>query len=273
VTTSVDETQWLVAVGAVLRATRLDQGVTLEDVSRETRISKSQLLAIEEGDSARLPAMAYVRGFVRIYGAYLGLTPEQLTPGLAAPQSQTTVAAEEDSAPVSGGNSIRWRRWFAPLSIGSCVLALAYCYQQPDQLPPSRPPVSQQVAPPVAALPVQAARSSARPPISPTTPDPVASVPIAPASTPTGAILKLKVNQDCWLNITIDGAVSQQYDLKAGDLIEWKADESIALDLGNAGGVEAEFNGKPLASFGEPGKVAHIVLKSETGENTLPVPR
>ena len=86
--------------------------------------------------------------------------------------------------------------------------------------------------------------------------------PVVPAAE-GGAILKLKVNQDCWLNITIDGAVSQQYDLKAGDLIEWKARETIALDLGNAGGVEGVFNGKPLASFGETGKVAHVVLKAD----------
>jgi hypothetical protein len=78
-----------------------------------------------------------------------------------------------------------------------------------------------------------------------------------------GIILRLKVSQDCWLNITIDDTVSQQYDLKAGDLIEWKADRVFALDIGNAGGIEAEFNGKPLKPFGEPGKTAHVILKGE----------
>ena len=79
----------------------------------------------------------------------------------------------------------------------------------------------------------------------------------------TGIILRLKVNQDCWLNITIDEKVSQQYDLKAGDLIEWKGEKVFALDLGNAGGVEAELNGKPLKPFGEQGRTAHVVLKGE----------
>ena len=58
--------------------------------------------------------------------------------------------------------------------------------------------------------------------------------------------------------------ISQQYDLKAGDLIEWKADKVITLEMGNAGGIEAELNGKPLKPFGEPGKTAHIVLKADT---------
>jgi hypothetical protein len=57
--------------------------------------------------------------------------------------------------------------------------------------------------------------------------------------------------------------ISQQYDLKAGDLIEWKADKVITLEVGNAGGIEAEFNGKPLKPFGQPGKSAHVVLKAD----------
>jgi hypothetical protein len=77
-----------------------------------------------------------------------------------------------------------------------------------------------------------------------------------------GIVLKLKVNQDSWLNITIDGAVSQQYELKAGDLIEWKGENVFVLDLGNAGGIEAEFNGKPLKPLGETGKPVHLVLKA-----------
>ena len=79
----------------------------------------------------------------------------------------------------------------------------------------------------------------------------------------SGIILRLKVNQDCWLNITIDETVSQQYDLKTGDLIEWKGEKVFALDMGNAGGVEAELNGRPLKPFGGQGKTAHVVLKGE----------
>jgi hypothetical protein len=63
--------------------------------------------------------------------------------------------------------------------------------------------------------------------------------------------------------MTIDGTISQQYDLKSGDLIEWKGEQVFTLDLGNAGGVEAEFNGKSLPPFGEVGRPAHVVLKAE----------
>jgi hypothetical protein len=77
----------------------------------------------------------------------------------------------------------------------------------------------------------------------------------------TGIVLRLKVNQDSWLQMTIDGNLSQQYDLKVGDLIEWKGERSFALELGNGGGVEAELNGAPLKPFGEPGKPVRVVVR------------
>jgi len=268
VTASTDDTRWLIDVGAQLRAARLEQAITLETVAQVTRISKSQLEAIEEGAVARLPAMAYVRGFVRIYGSYLGVSSDCLMPKSESLSPQSYEQEAPDSSARKRGGSSRGRRWFAPLTIGAAVLALAYCYQRVDS--PQRP-IPDQPAQAVAPLkPVQSAVSTVRPTAVSQQPPAPPAVPETPVAPVDGAILRLKVNQDCWLNITIDGAFSQQYDLKAGDLIEWKAEDSIALDLGNAGGVEAQFNGKTLAPFGESGRVAHIVLKAEPGSETSP---
>jgi len=71
------------------------------------------------------------------------------------------------------------------------------------------------------------------------------------------------VTQNGTLAVTIDGATPQSYDLAAGDVIEWKAEKNITLDVSNAGGVEAELNGKPLSSFGPAGKPAYIVLDAD----------
>jgi len=65
--------------------------------------------------------------------------------------------------------------------------------------------------------------------------------------------------------------ITQHYDLKAGDLIEWKGEKGFAIDLENAGGVEAELNGKMLAPFGKKGVPAHVELGAEgEGQKTLP---
>jgi hypothetical protein len=85
---------------------------------------------------------------------------------------------------------------------------------------------------------------------------------VSPEEPAQGIVLKLKVVQDSSLQMTIDGSVSQQYDLKAGDLIEWKGEKTFSLDLGNAAGVEGELNGVSLKSFGEAGKPAHLVIRA-----------
>jgi hypothetical protein len=51
--------------------------------------------------------------------------------------------------------------------------------------------------------------------------------------------------------------------LKAGDVIEWKAESVITLDIGNAGGVEGDLNGKTLPPFGSVGKKAHVIVRPE----------
>jgi hypothetical protein len=114
--------------------------------------------------------------------------------------------------------------------------------------------------------PVSSAQSITAVPPVPETGDKQPALPIQvlpPAETTgKGLILRFKVNQDSWLNIDLDGRFSQQYELKAGDVIEWKADSVITVDLGNAGGVEAEFNGKALPPFGASGRKAHVVMKA-----------
>jgi hypothetical protein len=78
-----------------------------------------------------------------------------------------------------------------------------------------------------------------------------------------GFVVRLKVTQSGTLTVTIDGSSSQAYDLVVGDSIEWKADRDISLELSNAGGVEAELDGRQLKPFGQSGKPATVVIDSE----------
>ena len=87
--------------------------------------------------------------------------------------------------------------------------------------------------------------------------------PKKPADTGKGFILKIKVTQNGNLHAVVDGTVAQPYELTVGDVIEWKAEKSVALDLSNAGGVDVELNGKPLKQLGPPGKPAYVVLDAD----------
>jgi transcriptional regulator with XRE-family HTH domain len=70
--------QELHKLGEVLRTAREAKGVDLARVERDTKIRTRYLSALETGDYAELPGSVYTKGFLRNYGAYLGLDVEYL---------------------------------------------------------------------------------------------------------------------------------------------------------------------------------------------------
>jgi len=255
-------------VGSQLREVRESLGIQLEEAANVTRIGKNYLIAIEEDTFDKLPSPAYVKGFLRVYAGFLGLSGDEII----ALYDRTFTSQHSPQSPVildeeacSNGKTTFPRSflWFIPIPV--LISIAAWIYFSPEKVKKMETTVPATVRQQTVAAPIMPVRSSAVRGVitGKILSEGRESLPAAAAPPPnrSGIILKLKVNQDCWLNITIDETVSQQYDLKAGDLIEWKGEKVFALDLGNAGGVEAELNGRPLASFGGQGKSAHVVLK------------
>ena len=60
-------------LGDRLRQLRLERGLSLDDVSRATRVSLANLRAIETGAHERLPADVFAKGLVVLYATHLGL--------------------------------------------------------------------------------------------------------------------------------------------------------------------------------------------------------
>ncbi len=82
--------------GAALKRTREQRGVSLDEIARETRLSKRYLLAIEDEAIAKLPGGTYNRAYLRSYAAFLGLDAEALLRDYAQEESRQTQAAEAD---------------------------------------------------------------------------------------------------------------------------------------------------------------------------------
>jgi len=58
--------------GRYLMSIRLEKGISLEEISNETKIRVDNLLLIEKEDLAKLPVEVYVKGFLRAYAKALG---------------------------------------------------------------------------------------------------------------------------------------------------------------------------------------------------------
>lgn len=65
-------------LGDVLRQARQRKRVSLEQASEDTKIRLKFLRALEAGDYPALPGAVYTKGFLRSYGEYLRLEPDEL---------------------------------------------------------------------------------------------------------------------------------------------------------------------------------------------------
>jgi len=265
------------SVGLILRETRESRGLTLEDVAKVTRIGKSYLSDLEEEKFDKLPSGAYAKGFLRVYSAYLGLSEQEMialyenkvsanNPGSTDRLSGPDPAQEEKLAAGTGK-----RRWFA-LSGFIIVAAALYLIQDLPDRKTSREAGNVSIPatpkPQTVTSPLQQSAPPGTDAEKQVSADEVKELSKQPgikdgSALSKGIVLKIKVIEDGWLDITIDDTITQHYELKSGDLIEWKGENVFTLDVSNAGGIEAELNGRQLKPFGGIGEPAHISLKSE----------
>ena len=65
-------------IGIILQTARKEAEMTIEDVSRKTKIRSRYLEFIEKNEWHRLPGIAYTKGFVKAYAETVGLHPEKV---------------------------------------------------------------------------------------------------------------------------------------------------------------------------------------------------
>ncbi len=68
----------MTTAGQKLKATRLSKNLSLEDVSKSTKIKPLFLEYIENGEYHKLPSVSYAHGFVRNYALFLGLDEKEI---------------------------------------------------------------------------------------------------------------------------------------------------------------------------------------------------
>jgi cytoskeletal protein RodZ len=267
--------------GAILKRCREYHDLSLEDAEESTKIGANYLMALEEDQVSQFSSLAYLKGFLRIYSTYLGLNPDDMIRLYEKLYSARSGGGGHSAGTAGVGDpspskKIPLQKLAMPAAILVLILITATIINRSPS-PHVRQNQPTSATTPIAATPLQQTRSSAGQ-AGPTKLPEEAIVKQKQADSPPPAqngvqkstaessrsfIVRLKVTQSGTLTVTIDASSSQAYDLEVGDSIEWKADKTISLELSNAGGVEAELNGKQLKPFGQSGKPATVVLDSE----------
>lgn len=251
------------SVGTVLRRCREFNKISVEDAAEATKIGKNYLRALESDHYHELPSPVYLKGFLRTYATYLGLDPEELIRLLTSQNDSMPMDLSTADTSIPKAINFNWQRLILPavLLVAIIIVALVVTPLSPER---PRATTPQQIVPIAPLAAVQSIRSSANDPapvVQPTEdkeklPDTIAMPPKAQ----DGFLVRMRVNRASVLSVTIDDAASQGYALTSGDLIEWKASRTIALDLSDSGSVEIELNGTPLKLQSGQGKPAYIVL-------------
>jgi cytoskeleton protein RodZ len=270
--------------GTILKRCREFHRISIDEAAEATKIGANYLTALEKDSIREFANIAYLKGFLRIYSNYLGLNADdmiRLYERLYEPDGSHKTGQNG----LAGDKATKRRKWFSwqKLAMPSVLLLLLVITaalldrSQAPVPPPPQPQAAEQPPVQVAAVqpvlssvskiaPKQEIKEEAAPKVAAKKEEKIVEQkesPKAAAEVHKPFFVKMKVLQNSKLAVTIDGAATQSYDLNSGDIIEWKAGNSIALELSNSGGVEAELNGKPLKTFGPVGKPAYVVIGAD----------
>lgn len=270
--------------GAILKRCREFHRISIDEAADATKIGENYLTALENDSIKDFANIAYLKGFLRIYSNYLSLNADDMV-RLFERLYEPSGNYKNSSNSLDSDKTAKLRKWFSWQKLAMPALLLLLLIITSVVInrtsAPVAPPQKEEQIPVQAA--VQPIVSSASKPIikdvvkeTPVVPAPVKKEEVLtehkeapkPVVEPTKSFfVRMKVLHNSKLAVTIDGAATQSYDLSSGDIIEWKASNSIALELSNAGAVEAELNGKPLKSFGANGKSTYVVIGADGVNN------
>jgi cytoskeleton protein RodZ len=282
------ETQEEVSLGRLLKRTREDRQIELDEAFRVTRIRRHTLEALENERWDELPSQVFVKGFLKTYAEFLGLSKE------------TVLELYERISPPEGDKSellkqVRPRRKRWPLTVILSLLALVLIAsivylkradvslvdkafqdlrtQAPigeDKETAVREERGDRVEPDEEEALSKSVRERegerealAKPEsVEETDLTEIAPVDQQEAEKPPSPrfLLTANVRSRTWIAIFVDDQPVKEYLFQPGETITWTAQKGFDILVGNAGGIDFSLNGKEIGTLGAEGKVVRVKL-------------
>ena len=265
------------AFGDRLRREREMRGITLDEITESTKISRRHLEALEGEHFDQLPGGVFNKGFVRAYARFLGIDEDRAVADYSAasneqPEPENKFPLEIHEQP---NRALNPRRSNLPLifAIAALVGVLAgYGFWVKSKPQTSASGESTRQPTPAGAATETQSNGANPPPVTSSTPDsttdsatatkqaPAASRPAVPKreaaeladATTSGNtfFVQIVAKEDSWISIVADGKSVMERVLTADKRKNIRAGKTLVLRTGNAGGIEVSFNGRPLGALG-----------------------
>jgi cytoskeleton protein RodZ len=254
------------SIGETLRHQRTRLNIDLDSLSKNTRISRKHLEAIEADQPENCPAFFFYRSFVHQYAAAVGLKPADFDVEIGELQP-APVSASEPGTPepfplkapdsiVSASNRVhftgRGKVWGPAVALLAVVIGCSVLYNWWR----NREADAAQPHPDVASV-----ESSKKPP-APT----IAAAPARPVSAPVATspddrvVVAVTSKEPVWVSLSAEGKPPVSASLEPGEMRTIGSKVRVRLGVGNAAAVEVTLNGKPIGPIGSPGQVRVIVF-------------
>ena len=267
--------------GPALAKAREGLGLTHEEVAERLRLAPRQVQALESDDYDHLPGPTYIRGYLRSYAELVGLASGPILEAYGHVPAASKTTSLDSIAPREDVTSQHRHVRLATYALVALIIALAASWWQGRSH--RETPVPARVPAPLAAAPavaVPAVRPAAVPPKPGSAPARVSARPTAASvrtgaavSSPSGSqtaaakspqaavpgnvaaataasgrvLLVLKMVQDSWVDVHDAQGNKLLYEtVPAGRVVTLEGSAPLSVFLGNAAGVQVEFDGKPF---------------------------
>lgn len=231
-----------IGVGPALRKAREHRGLTLDEAARDTKLRTDLLSALEDESFDALLGDVYVRGALRTYAQYLGLSPDKVVAAYARhaedPEPPPPPRKMGRIEQAMAAARIRDNQKFLLLA-AACLLVilLAVGLLRRDS-----------GAPPPAAIPTGAASA-------------------APEDRQIEATLVAQ--REASATVTVDG-VPETFAMAQGETRSFSAVDELTITLADGGSVQVIVAGRDLGAPGEPGQMWTETYTYDTGASPSP---
>ncbi len=241
------------SIGSELKEIRESKGISLEEVYTKTKIHPNIIKSMEADNFQEIETI-YAKGFLKIYTKFLGLNSEEYLQAFKKLSSKTEKKKKQEITPPAEKKepkkiviSVYAKDIIRKIIVGIVILFIVVNFikfvanrfrsrsQQPAQV----------------SAPVEPAQEKTE----------------TPKKTKSAVMVKIaiKANQNSLLKVRLDGKLVYGDIFKKGMSESWEAKDKIELYVGNAGGIELEYNGKLLPSLGRRKEVLKNIVFTKDG--------
>ena len=232
--------------GTYLRNIREEKGITLKDVSGETKIRVDILLLIERENHDQLPCTVFVKGFVRAYAKAVGADEKE---ALRMYLSSFNIFSGHVQKQTKRSEQKKfWRTLLISSGILLCIILVSiYCIYAVYDIPSDDNEKKQKV-------------SDFSEGESGTQVDHFLKQREMITPGKKNFRLEIVTIKKTWVKVMIDNLTTKEYSLNPGDRVELEAKFDFNILAGNAAGVKLFLNENPVVLSGKSGQVISIQL-------------